>query len=247
MSENDVLTYNILPFSPMLRTMTLDQQIDWFEDSLQKWVFQPAKVLLDTGDESVDFAVLGILNAVPEMLAKCQGYEAVYKNKWPNGNKQERRSKYLYRKGIEYIFPNRDDNIFEDKELVKLIYGNLRNGLAHFAFVGEKIYLARDTGNLSSVIFDRANLNHMPNWDYVPPNPLLSVNVPEWYAQTKKRVCDYVSDLRDPANADLRCKFSERITRGDALRKGAQTGCVCATKQRYCMHCASTKFPASHL
>ena len=247
MTENDVLTYNILPLSPMLRAMTFDQQIDWFEDGLHKWVFQPARVLLDIGDESFDFAVLGILNAVPEMLAKCQGYEAVHQTKSFSGKKPGL-SEYLYRKGIEYIFPNRDDNAFEDEVLiVELSYGKLRSGLAHFAFVGEKIYLARDKGNLSSVVISRVDLSHMPGWIYKPPAFLLSVNVPEWYAQTKKRVDDYVKDLRDPANADLRCKFSERITRGDALRKGAQTGCVCATKQRYCMHCASTKFPASHL
>jgi len=34
----------------------LDQQVNWFEESLQKWIFEPAKLLLDTGNESVDFA-----------------------------------------------------------------------------------------------------------------------------------------------------------------------------------------------
>ena len=50
MKNDDRIPYNVLPGSPLLRTMTLDQQIDWFEESTQKWIFEPAKLLLKQGD-----------------------------------------------------------------------------------------------------------------------------------------------------------------------------------------------------
>ena len=246
MNEDSLIPYNLLPGSPIIRTLTLDQQVYWFEESLQRWIFEPAKLLLDTGNEDVDFAVLGILNAVPEMLAKCQGYEKKYSVESFSG-KKPRKSVYLYRNGIEYIFPDRDHNVFDGEELIDdLIYGKLRCGLAHFAFAGERIQLSRDDQNLSSVGIDCFDLGHIPEWSYCPPPLLLSLNVPDWYNQTEKRVGDYISDLRDKTNDDLRTKFSERITQGDAPRKGSSAGCVCGKKQ-FCDVCASVKFPASHI
>ena len=86
--------------------------------------------------------MLAILNAVPEMLAKCQGYEQKHTEE-PFAGKTPRLSAYLYRKGIEYIFPQRHGNVFSDEELIdEMIYGNLRSGLAHFAFVSERILLS---------------------------------------------------------------------------------------------------------
>ena len=234
MTENGSFPYDLLPGSPILRTLTLEQQIEWFEESLQRRIFRPAKLMLDTGDENVDSAVLAILIAVPEMLAQLQD---------PN----EKSSTKRYRKGIEYIFPQRAHNVFDDEKLIReLIYGTLRCGLAHFALASESIFLSREDENLSSIVISYVDIGIKPGWTYSPPSPLLTINVPEWYAQTEKRVGDYISDLRNPTNDDLRSKFSERITRGDAPRKDAPTGCVCAPKC-ICMHCASKKFPATHL
>ena len=105
MTENDMIPYDLLPGSPILRTLTLEQQIKWFEESLQRRIFRPAKLMLDTGDENIDFAVLAILIAVPEMLAQLQGHEGVSSTK-------------RYRKGIEYIFPHRGHNVFSDERLI---------------------------------------------------------------------------------------------------------------------------------
>ncbi len=240
------IPYNVMPGSPLLRTYTLDKQIEWFEESLQRWIFQPAKLLLDIGDANNDYAVLAILNAVPEMLAKCQGYEQTYQNEVFTG-KRPGQSAYLYRKGIEYLFPQRGDNVFEDDEMIDdLIYGKLRCGLAHFAFVGEKILLTRDSGNFDSIIIDAVHISHLPRWTYSPPACLLSIDVTVWYDQIQMRVGDYISDLRNQSNRDLRSKFSDRVTRSDAPRKGAPTGCVCGPN-RFCTNCADSKFPATHL
>ena len=65
-------------------------------------------------------------------------------------------STYLYRRGIEYIFPDRKNNVFEDEELiVDVIYGKLRCGLAHFAFAVERIPLSRNDENLCRVLIAR--------------------------------------------------------------------------------------------
>ncbi|MCY3799906.1 MAG: hypothetical protein OXG84_19025 [Chloroflexi bacterium] len=232
---------------------------------MQKWIFEPAKLLLDTGNESVDFAVLGILNAVPEMLAKCQGHEQTFQQglaQW-NANRQSAKStsnpqlqkqkkpqlsSYLYRKGIEFVFPDHDDNIFDEDELMDdLLYGKLRCGLAHFAFVGERILLTRGQGNLCSILIDAVNMGHMPGWTYFPPSScLLSVDVLVWYEQMEKRISDYICDLRDSTNTNMRSAFSERITRSDVPSKYMPTDCMCSSK-RLCERCADLKFPATHV
>ena len=231
--DDTMLEYVVLPGSPALRTLTLEGQIKRFEDTLRSRIFQPVHILLSTNNPDVDIAALAILNAIPEMLAQLQGYA----NESPTDH---------YRRGIEYIFPQRGHNVFDENELIQeLMYGKLRSGIAHFAFVGERILLARDKENLSTIIIDKVDLGHMPGWTYFPPC-MLSVNVPEWYAQIKKRVGDYISDLRDPTNDDLRSKFSERITRGDAPRKGEPTDCMCGPT-RFCVRCADVKLPNSHI
>ena len=243
--ERSMEKFYILPHSPILRTATLDQQIYWFEKSLQKWIFEPAKLLLDTGDESFDIAILSILNAVPELLAKCQGYEKTYINESIE-SKRPSKSEYLYGKGIEYIFKDLGENVFTDDELIKLLYVNLRCELAHFAYIGEKIYLTRNKENLSSFII-KIPLDHIPGgWTYHPSPPLVSINVLQWFSKTNKRVGDYINDLQNPANADCRLTFSEHITCINSLKDNSSTGCICNDTQ-LCVNCALEKFPDSHL
>lgn len=255
MATKDSKKYDVWPGSPVLRTFTLEEQIDWFEGILQKHIFKPAQILLETNNKDFDLAVLAILNAVPEMLAKCQGYEEMYNKERLSDEKPTneqckkpiRRTAYLYRKGIEYIFPDRDHNIFDDEKLVEeLIYGKLRSGLAHSAFAGEKIQLLRDYKNLASVVIDGVPCKS--EWVYWPPNSfsLLSINVPEWYKQTKKRVNDYLNELRDDSNKDLRKNFQKQIILGSEQQKDTTTNCLCGPKG-FCFQCAAVKFPIESL
>lgn len=253
MATKDSKKYDVWPGSPVLRTFTLEEQIDWFEGILQKHIFKPAQILLETNNEDFDLAVLAILNAVPEMLAKCQGYEEMYNKEWPSNKKPVSGKKptlpaYLYRKGIEYIFPNRPRNIvFTDKEFFdELTYGKLRSGLAHSAFAGEKIRLLRDGENLYSIGIDRVKIQRKPEWIYRPPNPLLSINVPEWYKQTKKRVNDYLNELRDDSNKALRKNFQKQIILGSGRQKDTVANCLCGPKG-LCFRCAAVKFPIESL
>lgn len=190
-----------VPGSSSLGNLSLDKQITWFEDSLQRWTFNPALLLLKTENPDVDFAVLTILNSIPEMLAKYQGFEKSYTAKASG------LTAYLYRKGIEYIFPDRDHNVFTDEVMIeKLMYGKLRSKIAHTVFTGERIVLTRQYPNLSSLQLPKGT------------KEVLSVNVPEWYEQTKKQVDSYIDDLRkfdDPTKNGLRQNFSDGLTSGN--------------------------------
>lgn len=255
-AKDSKFKYDVWPGSTVLRTFTLEEQIDWFESILQKQVFEPAQILLEAKNEDFDLAVLTILNAVPEMLAKCQGYEEMYNEEWPSNKKPvsdekpkpPTRKAYLYRKGIEYIFPNRPRNIvFTDKELFdKLIYGKLRSGLAHSIFADERIRLLRNRENLCSVVISEVEIQRKPEWIYRPPTPLLSINVPEWYKQTKNRVNDYLNELRDDSNKVLRKNFQKQIILGGEQQKDTAEDCVCPQKI-FCFQCAAVKFPIKSL
>lgn len=253
-AKDSKFKYDVWPGSPILRMFTLEGQIDWFDGILQKQIFKPAQTLLEANNEDFDLAVLAILNAVPEMLAKCQGYEEMYNKEWPSDKepvsdekpKKPTQKAYLYRKGIEYIFPNRPRNIvLTEKEFFdELIYGKLRSGLAHSVFAGEKIRLARDGKHLYSVGIDGVPCKS--EWVYRPPSRLLSINVPEWYKQTKKRVNDYLNELRDDSNKDLRKNFQKQIILGSEQQKDTTTNCLCGSK-RFCFQCAAVKFPIESL
>ena len=239
-AKDSKFKYDVWPGSTVLRIFTLEEQIDWFEGILQKQVFEPAQILLEANNEDFDLAVLTILNAVPEMLAKCQGYEG--------------RKVYLYRKGIEYIFPDWPrDTVFTEKKLFdELIYGKLRSGLAHSIFADERIRLLRDRENLCSIVISEVKIQRKPEWIYRPPTPLLSINVPEWYKQTKKRVNDYLNELRDDSelredsNKVLRKNFQKQIILGGEQQKDTAKGCVCPQKI-FCFRCAAVKFPIESL
>ena len=231
--QNSRLEYLVWPGSPLLKTYDIDKQIDWFECYIDRWIFEPARSLLATNNTDFDLAVLAILNSIPEMLAQLQGFGKEFP--------AER-----YRRGIEYIFPDIDDNVFEDNELIEeLLYGILRCGLAHFASVGEKILITRNAKNLSFTVLDRVDLRHMPGWFYRPPVPLVAVNVPEWYEQIEKRIGDYITDLRNSTKTADRSKFSERITQGDTPASGTPSDCVCGAKS-FCVVCENVKLPGTH-
>ena len=95
------------------------------------------------------------------------------------------------------------------------MYGKLRSGIAHTAFTGERVVLTRQHPNLSGLLMEPVKTQ---GWPPKGTKEVLSVNVPEWYEQTKKRVDDYINDLRkfdDPTKDELRQNFSGRLTRGN--------------------------------
>ena len=183
-----------------IQNIAIDELIDCFEDRMCRWIFKPAEILLkterdcgeeesdvDEKDPDVDFAILAILNAVPEMLAQFQGHK---------GEKPD-----LYEQGILYIFPMLKSHTHKTKIVEELLYGRLRSGIAHMALTSTGILLERRTKDPITPCYGSGN------------EVVVIVNVPKWYKQTKKRVKYYISELKDPdpLKDDLRSKFRKRM------------------------------------
>jgi len=177
-----------------LKIEDMDKLIDCFKDRVDRWIFKPAEILLEQKleekpeekDPDVDFAILAILNAVPEMLAQyLQGHN--------------KRGKPVYKKGLQYIFPQL--KAYQHKKLImNLLFGSLRSKIAHVGLTNPPILLERKIKDAIIPCHGREN------------KIVVIINVPEWYDQTKKRVNDYICKLRNESNTDLRCKFRKRIT-----------------------------------
>ena len=97
--------------------------IDCLEYYMCIWLKKPIRLLCK--DPDLDFAVLAILNAVPEFLDKMR---FLVKDQ-PD---------IRIKRGLEYIFGN------ENKEIVNYLYGRLRNEIAHSYFTREGIRISRD-------------------------------------------------------------------------------------------------------
>ncbi len=176
-----------------LKIKDMDELIDCFEDRVCRWILKPARVLLKQNtpcgekDPDVDFAVLAILNAVPEMLAQYKGY-------------QNKPKDYQYKQGILYIFPKLKNHTHQKKIVKELLYGKLRSGIAHMALTDVGIILNRDTKAPITACYGRKK------------KLVVIINVPKWYKQTKKRIKNYICELRDESNKKLRCEFRKRMT-----------------------------------
>ncbi len=101
-----------------------DELVDYFEYAIKIWIEKPLKALCTlqdtTNDPDYGFAMMMIINSIPEFLGKIQGHP---KNK-------------LYEKGIEYILGEDIDS--DMKECLRL---KLRGSIAHNLFTQEGIIL----------------------------------------------------------------------------------------------------------
>jgi len=170
--------------SPDLANLSLNQQIDYFEDRIYRWTLGPCAALLDANNPDWDFAVLTILNAIPELIAQYHGRV---------GNKID-----LYQHGFEYVFgPGME--FFSER-----LYGKLRSAIAHASLTGEGITLSRDRRNLSLPINWTQRLVtiviNVPEW-YSKTRERLEDYISD------------LRDFGDSEKDDLRVAFSQRIIR----------------------------------
>ena len=170
--------------SPDLAKLSLHKQIDYFEDRLHRWTLGPCAALLESNNPDWDFAVLTILNAIPELIAQYQG---------KTGNKLD-----LYQFGFEYIFATGATFVSEH------LYGKLRSAIAHAALTGEGITLSRDRPNLSMPINWSQRLVtiviNVPEW-YAKITERLADYIRD------------LRDIDDSNKDNLRVAFSQRIVR----------------------------------
>ena len=164
--------------------MNLDNKIEVYFDRVLGWQLTPAQDTANNVKHS-GFAVLQIVMSFFESIAKYrEGY----------CNKDE--SKEFFKKGFELVFPQIQEAIPELKhrdELLNKIYGNIRCGLYHASLTGTGIVI---TGQTTSIVEIHPNLIIM--------NPHRIVEPLEIYLR------NYVRDLRDIKNIELRKKFEAR-------------------------------------
>lgn len=170
--------------SPSLADLSLNEQINYFEDKVNRWILEPCAVLLKADNPDWDFAVLTILNAVPEMIAQYQGCIGEKKN--------------LYKTGFEYIFGEEIDFIPNH------LYAHLRSAISHTALTGEGITLSRERQNLAWPICRSKSLYtvviNVPEW-YSKTRDRLTDYIEE------------LRDFEDSDKDELRNAFSQRIVR----------------------------------
>lgn len=161
--------------------LDVNQQILLFEKRVHTWILDYAKMLLN--ENNAGFAILIILNAIPEMLAQFRGHV---------GSVEE-----LYREGLLYIFPEIQGE--HEDFIINELYSHKRNAIAHMGFTSSNIILNGQHPNLTL-----CNLNE---------NTFIILNPVEWYNQVNKMFEQYIIELKDNSNKELRDKFAERMKR----------------------------------
>ena len=148
--------------------------IDCLEYYVCIWLKKPIRLLCK--DPDLDFAILAILNAVPEFLDKMR--HLLIKD-------QPDKPKIRIKRGLEYIFGN------ENKEIVNYLYERLRNEIAHSYFTREGIRISRDYDKPVEMCQDQEGK------EFAKVNPLL---LSDKYLDAADR---YISELRkDLKNGD---------------------------------------------
>lgn len=96
--------------------------VDFFEHGIRLWIAKPLSILRQSAgiDPDFGFAIIMVINAIPEFLGKIQGYP----------------EKKQYEKGIEYILGKGVDG-----EIKECLRQKLRNSIAHNLFTRENIIL----------------------------------------------------------------------------------------------------------
>jgi hypothetical protein len=163
------------------KALAPEQVIDAFQKAYWMWILSFAEKLDSMQDSG--FALLGILNAYPEMIAQLQGV---------TGTKPE-----LFTYGMLEVFPelkNKDDV----EKICHHLYSHLRSSIAHMGLTGANIFLNCD------IEFPIISGNYKGAFAIVL-NPHL------WFMRICEHFSNYISDLRDPEEKELRKKFWKRM------------------------------------
>ncbi len=179
-----------------------DQKITRFYAKYRFWMFDFAKLLVESNDESVrinsGFAVLNILNSYVDAIGKLCGNSKAY-NDWDNKNGGEPPPKVRIKVGLEFIFSELV-NHSDREQVAELFYANYRNGIAHAGFPN-RVFLGHD-------------LEHPLAWGNLGDKFILLVNPTLFYNHLRQHFDGYVFQLRYPNNQGdllLRELFLKRV------------------------------------
>ncbi len=166
--------------------MTLEDKIEVFAESVKGWQLGVAKEMADKGISNRAFAQLHIITSYFEMIAKYQ-----------EGFIGEGKSKEHFKKGVQTAFPVIDTwPQSVSKNLLDLLYKNVRNGLYHVGMTRPSVILSRDPP--FPIQYDDVNKTVIIN-----PDNLVEA--------LQSHFDEYVTNLRDPSNKKLRANFEKRF------------------------------------
>lgn len=190
--------FSTLVYAPQFTTQThpdgftqdLEQQIQIFHNRVRVWILNHAAMLINENDAG--FAVLAILNSVPEMLAQFQGFKDRHGK---TGNDDGVIKGDLYKQGLIYLF-HEIQGEYQD-HILRILWNNKRNAIAHMGLTSEGVILNGDLPNLTL-----CKINE---------ELAIVVNPKEWCQRIETKIEEYVNKLLDKSNTELRDNFRARF------------------------------------
>jgi hypothetical protein len=168
--------------------LSLDQKIEVFGDRVQGWQLDPAQELANKVSHS-GFAVLHVVMSYFESVAKFR-----------DGFCSRGESSAYFKRGFEWVFQEVRQLPDERRdELLGMFYEKVRCGLYHTGMTGTRILL---TGEIPVPI--QINIKEA---DIV----VIAINPHSIVVPLRAHLSDYLRELRNPANEQLRRNFESRF------------------------------------
>jgi hypothetical protein len=162
--------------------MTLENKIDVFVDRIDGWQLGIAKEIIQHKIQHSDFALLHIVFSYFEMIGKYSfGYIG------------DNASKSNFKKGVKATFPEKG---VEEENFLNTLYDSVRSGLYHLGMTKINVMLRCNTPG--SIGF-----NSEKNLLIICPARLVE--------DLDIKFHNYVSELRNPKNTELRRNFESRF------------------------------------
>jgi len=163
-----------------LKSGALADKIDVFEDQMQGWLFDQANQLKP--HQHAGFGILSIVLSYFEPIGQFLEGKAG-------------RSEKQFLAGLASVFPNVDPSI--PASVHKELYDQLRCGMFHRGITKSKVAITGDGQNPIEVVYSKTDGSVLR----ITVVPVLLLE------QSERHLRKYVSDLREPSNAQLRANF----------------------------------------
>jgi hypothetical protein len=177
-----------------LKSGSLDDLIDVFEDRLKNWLLAPAKALL-----GVRFGEVAALSLLLSYFEAC----AIY----TKGKDSKGQSKEFFRAGFLEVFLRKarlSGSLLG--RIADMLYEDARCGLFHEGMLREHIFFGNGPGELT-VTLPRVN----GKIDETGPIQSVLIDPQKFYIVVERHVTEYLKALRDPSNVEIRDNFKRAI------------------------------------
>jgi hypothetical protein len=162
---------------------TLENKIEVFQRRVIGWQIDIADQLLQKIEDS-GFAALAVLGSYPEMMWQYR-----------NGQLSKGKSRQAFCEEMTRIYPLFDLKYPQNKDALDRIYDEVRCGMYHSGITKKRVALSGSFNSAIEIALDGS----------VKVNPHL------WPEDFRQYLYNYIAQLRDTRNEDLRQKFETRF------------------------------------